>query len=74
VDRVSSSAGCAGASVHVDNGPIVQFVRNLAVGVESMVVRMGSTSSYPGDHCEGQFEGQNCASECLSEPVSACVS
>jgi hypothetical protein len=27
-----------------------------------------------GDHFEGQFEGQNGASERLSEPVAACVS
>jgi hypothetical protein len=27
----------------------------------------------PGDHFEGQFEGQNGASGCLSKPVAACV-
>jgi hypothetical protein len=28
----------------------------------------------PGDHDEGQFEGQNGAGECLSELAPACVS
>jgi hypothetical protein len=35
------------------------------------IVRSGQSL---GDHYEGQFEGQIGASECLSEPVPACVS
>jgi hypothetical protein len=37
-------------------------------------VRSDSFGQLQGGHCEGQFEGQNGAGECLSEPVSACVS
>jgi len=42
--------------------------------VESMAVRSRSFGQLQGDHCEGQFEGQNGAGGRLSEPVSACVS
>ena len=34
----------------------------------------GQFEQSPGDHYEGQFEGQNGASERSSEPVPACVS
>jgi hypothetical protein len=42
--------------------------------VWSITVRSGSSVSHPGDHSEGQFEGQNGASESQSELAAASVS
>jgi hypothetical protein len=57
---------------------------DVGAGVAALVVwalegrvdsrEIGQFRQFPGDHYEGQFEGQNGANVCLSEPVSACVS
>ena len=66
---------CGGTAV-VDRGagPIVVTWLPRPSKAGSKIVTSGQFRGLSGDHCEGQFEGQNCASECLSEPVSACVS
>ena len=42
--------------------------------VESKIVTLEQFRELSGDDREGQFEGQNGAGLCLSEPVSACGS
>src|SRR5215469_855820 len=42
--------------------------------VGSKIVALEQIRELSEDDREGQFEGQNGANECLSEPVSACVS